>query len=77
MATVTRTIGEVDSVELLKPVDKTESAGVWPAGTTGAVVHDFGAHKMVEIAEDQPPGATLDLIVVPESDLRLLAKHPI
>lgn len=71
MATVKRAIGEVDVVELR------EAVGNWPAGTAGTIVGDHGDVKLVEISEDQPPGAMLDLISVPEADLRLLAKHPL
>ena len=52
-----------------------EKIGKWPAGTTGTVVSDYGDVKQVEISEAEPPGAMLDLIQVPEADMRLIAKH--
>jgi len=67
MATVKQAIGEVDVVSFVEAV-----AG-WPAGTRGAVVHDFGDVKMVEIANDQ--GEMLDLPVVPVEKLKLVARH--
>jgi hypothetical protein len=69
MATVKHAIGELDYVELL------EEVGRWPAGTRGTVVDERGQHKQVEISESEPPGATLDLISVPESRLKLIAGH--
>lgn len=67
MATVKHAIGEIDVVELLKPVGK------WPAGTRGAVVSDHGDVKLVEISDDQ--GQMLDLISVAEPRLKLIAKY--
>jgi hypothetical protein len=67
MATVKHAIGEIDVVELLKPVGK------WPAGTRGAVVSDHGDVKLVEIADEQ--GVMLDLISVAEPRLKLIAKY--
>ena len=52
-----------------------EKIGKWPAGTTGTVVSDYGDVKQVEISESEPPGAMLDLIQVPEADMRLITKH--
>jgi hypothetical protein len=69
MATVKRAIGEIDVVELR------EAVGRWPAGTTGTVVSDHGDVKLVEISEDQPPGAMLDLIYVDEAKLKLVTKY--
>ena len=69
MATVEREIGEIDVVELR------EDIGKWPAGTEGTVVSDHGDVKLVEISEDEPPGATLDLIYVPETQLKLVIKY--
>lgn len=71
MATVKRTIGEIDVVELREPVER------WPTGTTGTVVSDHGDVKLVEISEDQPPGAMLDLIYVAEARLKLVTKYSI
>lgn len=69
MATVKHRIGELDVVELLDPI------GDWPAGTVGAVVSDWGEIKQVEISDDERYGATLDLIAVRESRLKLISKH--
>lgn len=71
MATIKRTIGEIDVVELREPFGK------WPAGTTGTVVSDHGDVKLVEISEDQPPGAMLDLIYVAEASLKLVTKYSV
>jgi hypothetical protein len=67
MAIVKHAIEEHDVIELLDPVGK------WPAGRIGAVVGDYGAVKMVEIADDH--GVMLDFIQVAEDRLRLIAKH--
>jgi hypothetical protein len=75
MAIVKQMIRENDVVELLDPVDKTEARGSWPAGTVGAVVSERGEWKLVEIAEERPPGQMLDLISVDEARLKLLAKY--
>jgi len=75
MAIVKQMIRENDVVELLDSVDKVDGAGSWPAGTVGAVVSDHGDVKLVEIAEDRPPGQTLDLISVGETRLKLVAKY--
>ena len=69
MATVKHAIAEHDFVALRGKIGK------WPAGTTGTVVSDYGDVKQVEISEAEPPGAMLDLIQVPEADMRLIAKH--
>ena len=69
MATVKHAIAEHDFVAL------TGAIGKWPAGTTGTVVSDYGDVKLVEIAEDRPPGQMLDLIQVPEAGMRLVTKH--
>ncbi len=69
MAIVKQSIGEVDVVSF------TEAINGWPSGTRGAVVHDFGEMKMVEISNDQ--GETLDLPVVSVEKLRLESKHPL
>jgi hypothetical protein len=68
MATVKQAIHEHDAVELL------EQVGDWPAGAGGAVVSDYGDAKLVEVADDKS-GEMLDLIQVPESGLKLVAKH--
>ena len=65
MATVKHAIHEHDAVELLDQV------GDW---TGGAVVSDYGDVKLVEISDDES-GEMLDLIQVPESHLKLVAKH--
>lgn len=75
MAIVKQMIRENDVVELLEAVDKVDGVGSWPAGTVGAVVSDHGGVKLVEIAEDCPPGQTLDLISVGEAQLKLVAKY--
>jgi hypothetical protein len=66
---------ENDVVELLDSVDKVDGEGSWPAGTVGTVVSERGEWKLVEIAEDRPPGQMLDLISVDEARLKLLAKY--
>jgi hypothetical protein len=73
MATVKQAIGEVDVVAFVEAVGKVEGVGKWPAGTMGAVVIDFGDHKMVEISNDR--GETLDLPVVAVEKLELVSKH--
>jgi hypothetical protein len=67
MATVRHAIKENDVVELR------EAVGDWPAGISGTVVSERGKWKLVEISDDQ--GVMLDLVSVPEPDLRLIAKH--
>ena len=77
MATrVKHTITEVDSVAFTEAIDKTDysdSTGTWPAGTTGAVVSDYGDHKEVEISDDR--GVPLDFPVVPVEKLELVTKY--
>ena len=73
MATVKQAIGEIDVVAFLKPVDKVDGDGQWPAGTLGTVVHDLGEMKMVEISDDQ--GRALDFPVVPADRLKLVSDH--
>jgi Domain of unknown function (DUF4926) len=75
MVTVKQTIAENDVVAFVDAVDKDEGVGKWPAGTRGAVVHDFGDHKMVEIANER--GETLDMPVVPVEQLELVTKHSV
>ncbi len=67
MATVGHLIVEHDVVSFR------EAIGKWPAGTTGAVVSDYGEMKLVEIADDR--GVALDFIQVPEPRLKLAVKH--
>jgi hypothetical protein len=67
MATVKQVIEENDVVELAHP------AGRWPAGRLGAVLSDYGIDKLVEIADDQ--GQMLDLLQIPEQELRLVTKY--
>lgn len=67
MAITKQVIEEHDAIELLDPV------GRWPAGRIGAVVGDYGAVKLIEIANDR--GVMLDLIQVSEDRVRLIAKH--
>lgn len=67
MATVKHAIREHDVVELLDPIGK------WPAGGSGTVVSDYGAVKLVEIADAR--GVALDFVQVPETGLRLVVKH--
>jgi hypothetical protein len=67
MATVKHAIGEIDVVELRQAVGK------WPAGTSGTVVSDHGGVKLIEISDEE--GRMLDLISVPESQLKLTIKY--
>lgn len=67
MATVKHAIREHDVVELLDPVGK------WSAGRSGAVVSDYGAVKLIEIADER--GVALDFVQVPEAGLKLVAKR--
>ncbi|MFI5005663.1 MAG: hypothetical protein ACHQE6_11690 [Solirubrobacterales bacterium] len=83
MATVKQAIHENDVVALTRAVDKDETltqpadrsrgVGKWPPGTVGAVVSDFGDHKMVEIANDR--GVALDFVTVPVEQLKLVTKY--
>ncbi len=66
-------IGEHDVVAFTETIDKAESTGTWPTGTIGAVVSDFGDHKMVEIVGDH--GETLDMPIIPVEKLKLVSKH--
>jgi hypothetical protein len=59
MATVKHAIKENDVVALR------ERVGAWPAGTIGTAVSIYEDAALVEISEDKPPGATLDMIDVP------------
>ncbi len=69
MATVKQKIREHDVIELLDRVEK------WPAGTSGTVISERGEWKLIEISEDEPPGAMLDMISVAEDRLKLIAKY--
>jgi len=73
MSTVKQAIGEIDVVAFERPIKKTDKVGNWPTGTIGAVVSDYGEHKEVEIVGDA--GETLDLVVVPVEQLKLIEKH--
>ncbi len=73
MATAEQTIGEVDVVAFVRPVDRVDGVGKWPTGTTGTVVSDYDDHKEIEISNDR--GETLDYVIVPVEQLRLVAKH--
>lgn len=67
MATVKHAIGEIDVVELREPFRD------WPAGTVATVVGDHGEVKLLEISDDD--GQMLDLIYVPEAQLKLRTKY--
>lgn len=69
MATESRQIAAHDVVALGEAVD------VWPAGTSGTVVGDYGETKLIEISNDS--GATLDLIQAPlaKLDVTWRARH--
>lgn len=72
-ATVKPAIGEHDVVALIAAVDKVERIGKWPAGTIGAVISDYGHHKMLDITNER--GETLDMPVVGVEKLRLITQH--
>jgi hypothetical protein len=67
METVKQAIRENDVVELLS------STGSWPTGTSGTIVSERTEQKLVEISDGQ--GQMLDLVSVPESQLKLISKH--
>jgi hypothetical protein len=77
------TLAEHQVVELTQPVDKDEvltrepdeprGVGQWPAGTTGAIVIDFGDDKLVEIYDQN--GIALDFVTVPTTQLEFVAEH--
>ena len=74
MATAEQTIiGEVDVVAFERPIKKVDGVGNWPTGTIGAVVSDYGDHKEIEIVNDL--GETLDFVIVPVKQLKLIEKH--
>jgi hypothetical protein len=66
-------IGEHDVVAFTETIAKAESAGTWPVGTKGAVISDYGDHKMIDVANEQ--GETLDMPTVPVEKLKLITKH--
>jgi hypothetical protein len=70
--TVKQTIGEHDVVAFTETIAKAEHTGTWPAGTIGAVVSDYGDHKMIEIVGEK--GETLDMPIVPVEKLELVEK---
>jgi hypothetical protein len=57
----------------MRPVDKVEGAGQWPAGTRGTVVAEHDQHKLIEISDNR--GVALDFISQPEDQLKLVSKH--
>ena len=69
MATVKHTIKEDDVVALR------ERVGGWAAGTVGTAVSIYDDAALVEISEDVPPGATLDMLDVPFELLELRPRH--
>ena len=76
ITTTKHAIGEHDYVALTEAIDKDESVrtGIWPAGTRGTVISDYGDHKMIDIANEL--GETLDMPTVPVEKLELIAaKH--
>jgi hypothetical protein len=76
MATsVKQAIHENDHVELLDPVDKTQEAGQWPAGTRGTVISEHDQHKLIEISDHDNYGQMLDMVSVTEDRLKLITKY--
>jgi Domain of unknown function (DUF4926) len=73
MATIEQIIGEVDVVAFERPIKKVDGPGNWPTGTMGAVVSDYGDHKEIEIVNEL--GETLDLVIVPVEQLKLVKKY--
>ena len=73
--TVKQAIHENDYVELIDPVDKTQAAGQWPAGTRGTVVSEHDQHKLIEISDHDNYGQMLDLVSVTEDRLKLITKY--
>jgi Domain of unknown function (DUF4926) len=74
MATIVKqTIGEHDVVAFTETIAKAESTGTWPTGTIGAVISDYGDHKLIDIVGKQ--GETLDMPTVPANKLKLISKH--
>jgi hypothetical protein len=70
---VKHAIGEHDVVAFTEPIAKAESTGTWLAGTIGAVISDYGDHKLIDIVNEQ--GETLDMPTVPVEKLKLISKH--
>jgi len=70
---VKHAIGEHDVVAFIETIAKAESTGIWPTGTKGVVVSDFGDHKMIEIVGEN--GETLDMPIVPVDKLKFVTKH--
>jgi hypothetical protein len=73
MAITGQVIGEVDVVAFERPIKKVDGLGNWPTGTMGTVVSDYGDHKEIEIVNEL--GETLDLVIVPVEQLKLVEKH--
>jgi hypothetical protein len=74
MATTEQIIGEVDVVAFERPIKKVDGGlGNWPTGTMGTVVSDYGDHKEIEIVNEL--GETLDLVIVPVEQLKLVKKY--
>jgi len=67
MTTVEYASRENDVVELREPV------GQWPAGRRAVVHAERDDWRLIEISDDR--GVMLDLISVPESQLRLVVKY--
>jgi hypothetical protein len=68
MAIAKTKISEHDSVVLTEPSDD------WPAGTRGVALNISGGYVDVEVPA--PGGRVLDLLVVPEEQLRAVTKAP-
>lgn len=66
MAPLKQAIRENDVVGFTRPI------GRWPKGMQGTVVSEHGVDKLIEVSDDR--GQMLDLISVPEQQLRLIAK---
>jgi hypothetical protein len=75
MPLVKQAIHENDVVELTRPVDKTQEAGQWPAGTRGTVVAEHDQHKLIEISDDDNYGQMLDMVSQTEDQLELIEKY--
>lgn len=67
MAVTDWTSRENDVVELRRPV------GRWSAGTTAVVHAEKGKWRLIEISDES--GVMLDVLSVPESQLKLVAKY--
>lgn len=75
MPLVKQAIHENDVVEFTQPVDKTQEAGQWPAGTRGTVVAEHDQHKLIEISDDDNYGQMLDMVSQTEDQLELIVKY--